>query len=251
MDRLAGKKALVIGASTGIGREVCRVFALEGADVCIGDLGHDEDKASLVAELTGMGRDAFAVEVDVLLEAQVQAAVDATVARFGRIDIIVNNAGVPSSHHLLHEEPTDEWDFVLNVNLRGVYFGMKYAIPYMKAQGWGRIINTASNLAHRPIATGSSYSASKAGVVALSVVGALELGQFGITVNTVCPGPTDTPMLRGMGAPERLNKMLETLPISRIAEPIEIAWAYVYLASDEGSYCTGQSISPNGGHVMW
>src|SRR5262245_4533351 len=138
MDRLAGKKALVIGASTGIGREVCRVFAMEGADVCVGDLGHAEDKASVLAELSEFGQDAFAVEVDVLREEQVKAAVEATVARFGRIDIIVNNAGVPSSHYLLHEEPTDEWDFVMNVNLRGVYFGMKYAIPYMKEQGWGR-----------------------------------------------------------------------------------------------------------------
>src|SRR3972149_3880367 len=160
MDRLGGKKTLVIGASTGIGREVCRVFALEGADVAVGDRGHEAEKASLVAELSGFGRDAFAVEVDVLVEEQVRAAIEAAVARFGRLDVLVNNAGIGSSRVPLHEEATEQFERVLDTNLRGAYFGMKYAVPIMLAQGSGRIINTASQLAHKPNAMTASYAAS-------------------------------------------------------------------------------------------
>jgi NAD(P)-dependent dehydrogenase (short-subunit alcohol dehydrogenase family) len=251
MNRLVGKKTLVIGASTGIGREVCRLFASEGADVCVGDRGHDADKASLLAELAGHGGDAFAVEVDVLIEEQVQAAIEAAAARFGRLDVLVNNAGIGSSRTPLHEEPTEQFERMLDTNLRSAYFGMKHALPVMIAQGSGRIINTASQLAHKPNPGAASYSAAKAGMVALTAAVAKEVAELGITVNAVCPGPTDTPMLQRPGGEEFLRRQLEQVPMRRMAQPIEIAWAYVYLASDEASYCTGQSISPNGGDVMW
>jgi len=251
MDRLAGKKALVIGASTGIGRAVCRVFAMEGADVAVGDRGHEDDKAGLIAELTGLGRDAFALEVDVLVEEQVKTAIEGAVARFGRLDILVNNAGIGSSRGPLHEESTAQFERIIDTNLRGAYFGMKYATPLMIAQGSGRIINTASELAHQPAERTASYSASKAGMVALTVAAAKELAQHGITVNAVCPGPTDTAMMRRDNDDDWIKREMAFVPMGRIAQPIEIAWAYVYLASDEAGYCTGQSLSPNGGVVMW
>lgn len=251
MDRLAGKTALVIGGSSGIGRAVCRLFAAEGADVAVGDFGHEQDRSSLTSELQRNGRDAFAVEVDVREEAQVRAAIEAAIDRFGRLDILVNNAGIAGNKVSIHDETTDDFDDVMAVNVRGVFFGMKHVLPHMLGRRSGRIINTASQLAHKPRPRNAPYSASKAAVVALTVSVAQEVGRHGITVNTVCPGPTDTPMWRISGTEETRQALIESLPIPRVGEPEEIAWAYVYLASDEAGYCTGQSISPNGGDVMW
>lgn len=251
MNRLSGKTALVIGGSTGIGRAVCQLFAAEGADVAIGDFGHEADKESLLSELRELGRDAVAVEVDVRDEAQVQAAVETAIARFGRLDILVNNAGIAGNKVAIHEEPVEDFDEVMDVNVRGVFFGMKHALPHMLERGSGRIINTASQLAHKPRPRNAPYSASKAAVVALTVSVAQEVGRSGITVNSVCPGPTETPMWRISGTAETRRALLESLPIPRVGQPEEIAWAYVYLASDEAAYCTGQSLSPNGGDVMW
>jgi NAD(P)-dependent dehydrogenase (short-subunit alcohol dehydrogenase family) len=251
MNRLRDRKALVIGASTGIGREVCRLFAQEGADVAIGDLGHAAEKASLVDELTPLGRRAFAIDVDVLVEEQVRAAIDKTLKEFGQLDILVNNAGVGGPRRSLSEEPVEDWERMINVNLRGVFFGMKHGLPPMLERGYGRIINTASQLAHKPSPFNASYCASKAGVVALTVSTAQEVATQGVTVNAVCPGPTDTPMWRTPGSEQWNRWKIDSLPMKRIGQPVEIAWAYVYLASDEASYCTGQSLSPNGGDVMW
>ena len=251
MNRLQGKSALVVGASTGIGRAVCQLFAAEGADVAVADFGHAEDKASLVSELQDLNQDAFSIEVDVRDEEQVKAAVDVTIQRFGKLDIIVNNAGIAGNKFAIHEETTEDFDEVMNVNVRGVYFGMKHALPHMLERGYGRIINTASQLAHTPRPRNSPYSASKAAVVALTVSVAQEVGRDGITVNSVCPGPTDTPMWRISGSEDTRSALIDSLPIPRVAEPEEIAWSYVYLASDEAAYCTGQSLSPNGGDVMW
>ena len=250
MKRLADKAALVIGASSGIGREVCRLFAREGADVAVADHTHGAQSSQLVEEIEALGREALAIEVDVVEDGQVRAAVDAALARFGRIDILVNNAGVGSAMRPFHEEGWQVWDRVIAVNLRGVASGMKHALPHMLDRGYGRIINTASQLAHKPAPGAAAYCASKAGVVALSASVAQEVATKGITVNAVCPGPTDTPMWRGSDAAWNAWK-IQSLPMKRIGQPEEIAWAYVYLASDEASYVTGQSLSPNGGDVMW
>jgi NAD(P)-dependent dehydrogenase (short-subunit alcohol dehydrogenase family) len=251
MNRLAGKKALIIGAATGIGRAVCCRFAEEGADVAVADFGQDAHRASLVAEVRSLGRDAIAIEVDVRDEGQVQAAIQDALARFGHLDIVVNNAGVAGNKVAIHEEPVEDFDEVMAVNVRGVYFGMKHALPPMLERGYGRIINTASQLAHKPRPRNAPYSASKAAVVALTVSVAQEVGRHGITVNCVCPGPTDTPMWRVSGTPESREALVQSLPIPRVGEPDEVAWAYVYLASDEAAWVTGQSLSPNGGDVMW
>ena len=251
MDRLKGKTALVIGGNTGIGREVCRLFATEGADVAVGDFGREEAGQSLLAELRAMGHEAFPLVVDVRSEEQIKAAIDAAIARFGHLDILVNNAGISGHQGPLQDETVDEWEAVMSVNLRGVFFGMKHALPHMVGRGYGRIINTASQLAHKPSPLNASYCASKAGVVALTASVAHEVATTGVTVNAVCPGATDTPMWRQPGNEDWKAWKIDSLPIKRLGQPIEIAWAYVYLASDEASYCLGQSISPNGGDVMW
>ena len=194
MNRLENKKALVIGGSTGIGREVCRLFAQEGADIVVGDHGREEAGESLIAEIQQWGRGAFRFDVDVRSEEQVKAVIDHAIARLGHLDILVNNAGISGHHGPLQDETTDEWQAVMEVNLRGVFFGMKHALPHMIGRGYGRIINTASQLAHKPSPLNASYCASKAGVVALTAAVAQEVALKGVTVNAVCPGPTNTPM---------------------------------------------------------
>jgi NAD(P)-dependent dehydrogenase (short-subunit alcohol dehydrogenase family) len=251
MHRLQNKKALVIGGNTGIGREVCRLFAQEGADVAVGDYGREDEGASLVAELASTGRGVFRCAVDVRSEAQVKGAIDLAVARFGHLDILVNNAGISGHQGPLQLETADEWEAVIGINLRGVFFGMKHVLPHMIERGYGRIVNTASQLAHKPSPLNASYCASKAGVVALTAAVAQEVALNGITVNSVCPGPTDTPMWRSDPDEAWKRWKIDSLPMQRLGHPTEIAWAYVYLASDEASYCTGQSLSPNGGDVMW
>ena len=214
MTRLADKTALVIGAASGIGREVCRLFAREGADVAVADHGREDPAAGLVEEIKELGRDAFGIQVDVVEDDQVKAAVDAAVARFGRLDVLVNNAGVSSPKQPFHEEGWPAWERIVAVNLRGVASGMKHALPHMLERGYGRIINTASQLAHKPAPGAAAYCASKAGVVALTASVAQEVATQGITVNTVCPGPTDTAMWRASDAAWREWK-IQSLPMRR------------------------------------
>ena len=251
MDRLKGKKALVIGASTGIGAAICRRFAEEGADVALGSPGDDPARAGLVAELSKPGRQILSLAVDVRIEDQVRRAIEQTIERFGRIDILINNAGVSAeSHYPIWEESAEQYQRIMDINARGVWFGMKHVLPHMLARGSGRIINTASQLAHKPSPYNASYCASKAAVVGLTVSVAQEVAEKGITVNALCPGPTDTPMWAG-GSREWKEWKVSTLPMKRVGSPDDQAWACVYMASDEAGYLTGQSISPNGGDVMW
>jgi NAD(P)-dependent dehydrogenase (short-subunit alcohol dehydrogenase family) len=251
MDRLKGKKALVIGASSGIGYQVCLLFAQEGADVAAGAPPELPGTEKLVREIRAMGREAFALPVNVLHEEQVKAAVDETIKRFGHIDIMVNNAGISGHQGPIWTETVEEYDLVMNVNARGAFFGMKHVLPHMIERGYGRVINTASQLSHKPSPYNASYCASKAAVASLTCSAAHETALKGITVNSVCPGPTDTPMWNRPGNEDWKKWKIDSLPMKRLGQPIEIAWAYVYLASDEASYCTGQSVSPNGGDVMW
>ncbi|MGI9303253.1 MAG: SDR family NAD(P)-dependent oxidoreductase [Gammaproteobacteria bacterium] len=251
MNRLKGKKALVIGSGTGIGRAVCRLFAREGADLVCADLDRERELESLTGELSALGRRAVPFALDVTKEAEIQAAIHEAIEHLGHIDVLVNNAGVGGAKKAFEEESEREWERIMNVNLRGVAYGMKHVIAHMKTRRSGRIINTASQLAHKPSPYNATYCASKAAVVALTVSVAQEVATEGITVNAVCPGPTDTPMWRESADSEWNRWKVESLPMKRIGQPDEIAWAYVYLASDEASYCTGQSLSPNGGDVMW
>jgi NAD(P)-dependent dehydrogenase (short-subunit alcohol dehydrogenase family) len=250
MSSLADKSALVIGAATGIGRAVSEIFSAQGAAVMIADHGHEAERTELVALLRAHGGEAFDIECDVRKEALVAGAVAATLQRFGKLDILVNNAGVGTAARPLHEQDWDAWDRIIDINLKGVAYGMKHGLPPMIARGYGRVINTASQLAHKPAPFYGAYCASKAAVVSLTVSVAMEVVEKGITVNCVCPGPTDTAMWRAGDPAWNAWKEMQ-LPIKRVGRPDEIAAAYAFLASDQASYMVGQSVSPNGGDVMW
>ena len=241
---------MVVGGSTGIGAGVCRLFAVEGANVVVADRSHDDNVEKLVNEIKGLGREAIFVKLDVTQTDQMQTAVEKAIVEFGTIDIMVNNAGVGSTMVPFHQESWKDWDRIISVNLRGVANGMKCILPHMLENNYGRIINTASQLAHKPAPQAATYCASKSAVVALSASVAQEVALDGITINVVCPGPTDTIMWRQSDSSWNQRK-IDSLPMKRIGSIEEIAWAYVYLASDEASYVTGQSLSPNGGDVMW
>ncbi|WP_412066306.1 SDR family NAD(P)-dependent oxidoreductase [Rhizobium sp. SYY.PMSO] len=247
---LTGRNALVIGGAVGIGRAVCLAFAKAGANVAFADLDKRDEKASLLAELEAQSVDAIGLDVDVTSETSVAAVVRQTLESFGHIDILVNNAGVTSSGSPIQGQDWDVWSRIFDVNLMGVAYGMKHVIPHMLERGYGRIINTSSQLAHKPVANHGAYCASKAAVTALTASVAQEVAGAGITVNCVCPGMTNTAML-WVGGEEFVNAKLAALPIGRAGEPEEIASAYVYLASDPAGFFIGQSISPNGGDVMW
>ncbi|MBO9196907.1 SDR family oxidoreductase [Rhizobium sp. 16-449-1b] len=247
---LRGRNALVIGGAVGIGRAVCIAFAQAGANVAFADLGKEDDKASLLTELEALSVRAVALEVDVTDEMSVAGAILRTLESFGHIDILVNNAGITSAGAPIHQQDWDVWSAIFDVNVKGVAYGMKHVIPHMLERGYGRIINTSSQLAHKPVGSHGAYCASKAAVTALTASVAQEVAGSGITVNCVCPGMTNTAML-WVGGKEFVNAKLAALPIGRAGEPEEVASAYVYLASDLAGFFVGQSISPNGGDVMW
>lgn len=250
MPRLEERNALVIGGAIGIGRAVALALGRVGARVVVADRGHEAERGEVVRQIVASGSDALSIHCDVTSDSDVAAAVEATVARYGRIDILVNNAGIGQPSGDFVDIDWSNWQRLIDINLRGVALGMRFGLPPMLAQGYGRIINTASQLAHKPAAGAAIYSAAKAGVVALTSAVAQEVAARGVLVNCVCPGPTDTATWRESPADWRKWKEAQ-LPIRRIAHPDEIASAYVYLASDEASFMVGQSVSPNGGDVTW
>jgi 3-oxoacyl-[acyl-carrier protein] reductase len=247
MSRLTGKKALVTGGARGIGQAIALEFAKEGADVAILDL-RAADAEATAAQVCALGVRGYAVTADVGEEQQIQAAVEKVIAEFGQIDILVNNAGIESASFIV-DMPTAMWDKMMLINLRSVFLCSRAVLPAMIERKSGRIINVASQLAHKGAKELAHYAAAKAGVIGFTRSLAYEVGDKGITVNAICPGPTNTELFRSLPATFREAKIAE-LPIGRVAEVSEIAPCAVLLASDEGSYFLGATMNPNGGDYM-
>jgi 3-oxoacyl-[acyl-carrier protein] reductase len=246
---LAGKRALVTGGASGIGRAIALAFANEGAQVAIADRAPPERIEAVVAEIHAVGAQAFAVRADVAEEAQVLALFEAISGRFGGLDILVNNAGILIEKPLL-ETTAEEFDRLIGVNLRGTFLVGREALRVMVVQGEGRVINIASELAYLGRENCSVYCASKGGVLSMTRAWAREFAP-GILVNAIAPGPTDTPMLGAeFTSPETLAKEAQN-PLGRIGRPEEIASAAVFLAGPGATFMTGQCVSPNGGAVMF
>jgi len=246
---LSNKVALVTGASRGIGRAIALEMAVEGADVVV-NYASSEAKANEVArDISELGRQALVAGADVSRPDQVEAMRKLVLERFGGVDILVNNAGV--HHHLKSWEIDDaEWKRVLDVNLNGVFFCSRAFSPEMRAKRWGRIINISSIIAFIGTDHEAHYGASKAAVVGLTKSLALELAPYNITVNAIAPGLTDTDMTAG-ATPEEKKRALELIPLGRIGQPTDIAYAAVFLASDRASFITGQTLNVNGGEAMF
>ena len=243
--RLEGKVALVTGAAMGQGEAEARLFAQEGARVVLADIVD----ATVVAD--EIGDQAVALHLDVVDEAQWQGAVRQAMTAFGRIDVLVNNAGIGYPPRPLGEESLEEHRQVLAVNCDGVYLGTRAVAPIMSAQGSGSIVNISSIDGLVGVAGMMSYAASKFAVTGMTRTAALELGPHGVRVNSIHPGVIASPMVDH--APPatlaRLRRALDRQPIPRMGTPREVAYLALYLASDESSYCTGSQFVIDGGHL--
>ena len=247
MGRLEGKVALITGAAGGLGRVATELFAREGARVAIADL---LDGDEVVESVAAAGGDATFVSTDVTDDASVRAAVDHTVATFGALHVLYNNAGISPADDDDPQNTSDEtWSAVLDVNVTGIARCCRHGIPAMLASGGGSIVNVASFVAHMGAATPQiAYTASKGAVVAMTREIAVIYARQGIRANALCPGPVLTPLLAKFLSDEaRRQRRLVHIPMGRFGEPLEIAQAALFLASDESSFVTGQSLLVDGG----
>ncbi len=247
---LAGKATLVTGGASGIGRTTAILFAREGANVAVMDSNGESGK-QVVKELSSIGARSILVQGDVSVAADCSRAVETTAAEFGRIDVLFNNAGIIHRASVV-ELSEDLWDRTMAVNVRSVFLMSKYVIPIMVQGGGGVIINTASGWGLTGGRMAAAYCASKGAVIQLTKAMALDHGQQNIRVNCVCPGDTDTPMLRReaeqLGEPiDRFLMEAAARPLPRIGVPEDVAQAVLYLASDAASFVTGASLVVDGG----
>jgi NAD(P)-dependent dehydrogenase (short-subunit alcohol dehydrogenase family) len=250
--KLKNKVALITGAGSGIGRETAILFAKEGAKVVVADIVKEaaEETVKLIKEAEG---EVIFVLADVTKAIDVQKMIETAVNHYGRLDILFNNAGV-NIMAPISETSEELWDKIININLKGVFLGCKYAAPVMIKQGGGVIINTASTFAFVGALNFSAYCASKGGVAAFTRALALELAPYKIRVNCICPGTIETPLVRKIweksGKPEEMRESrLKLHPIGRLGKPEDVANAALFLASDDSSFITGTALFVDGGYT--
>ena len=246
--KLEGKVAIVTGASKGIGREIALLYAKEGAKLVV-TARSEELLRSLSDEIRAAGgEEPLCFPLDVKQSEKVDELVDKTLDKFGRVDILVNNAGVTRDGLLLRMSDED-WDEVLDTNLKGAFFCLRAVAKPMMRQRAGRIINMASVIGLIGNAGQANYAASKAGIIALTKSAAKELGSRNILINAIAPGFIDTDMTRSL-SDDIKNAILKSIPVGKLGQPADIARAALFLASDESSFVTGQVLTVDGGMVM-
>ncbi len=244
---MSSKVVLITGALTGIGRATALAFAREDASVVVSGRRDDAGEA-LSRELRALGADAQYLRADVRREEEVRALVDKTIARFGRLDVAVNNAGTEGKPGPVVEQTAESYAATFETNVLGTLLSMKHELRVMQPQGSGSIINLSSTMGSRGAPGASLYTASKHAVEGLTKSAALEGAPFGVRVNAVAPGPVDTELLdRFTGSADRKAGLLAGVPLKRAGRPEEIAQAIVFLASENASFITGQVIGVNGG----
>ena len=245
--RLKDKIAVITGAGAGIGKATSLLFAREGAAVVVTDI-NEKTAAETAKEVIALGRRALAIRADVSSYVETRGMVEKVLAQFGTVDILVNNAGIADVKKFI-EITENDWDRILSVNLKSVFNCTQAVVSGMIARRSGRIISISSVAGLTGTPTHVHYSAAKGGIVAFTKALAKEVGQYGITVNAVAPGMVETGF--GGGAPESIKQLFrEKTVLGRIGKPEEIAAACLYLASEDGSYITGQVLSPNGGYFI-
>jgi NAD(P)-dependent dehydrogenase (short-subunit alcohol dehydrogenase family) len=239
---------LITGALTGIGRAAAVAFAKKGAKVVVAGR-RDEAGQALAKELRSLGSEAEFINADVRKETDVRAVVDKTVARFGRLDVAVNNAGTEGQVGPITDQTAESYAATFDTNVLGVILSMKHEVRVMRGQGSGSIINISSTYGHEGAAGASVYVGSKHAVEGITKSVALEIAKSGIRVNAVAPGPTDTGMLtRFTGTPESKAALVTGVPMGRLGLSEELADAIVFIASDEASFITGHVLNVDGGH---
>jgi NAD(P)-dependent dehydrogenase (short-subunit alcohol dehydrogenase family) len=246
--KLKDRVALVTGGASGIARATAQRFAREGASVMVAD-GSLHGARETVEQIQDQGGRASFTEVDVSQADQVELMVETTLSQYGHLDILFNGAGILFYGTVL-ETGEEAWNRMLSINLNGTYLCCRAVLPHMLHQGRGSIINISSTVgAHDACAGAVAYVTSKAGVSMMSRAMAVDHARQGVRVNVICPGPTDTPMLRRAMTPEQLEAFAQTFPMGRLAQPDEIAGAALFLASEDASFVTGAVLFVDGGQT--
>jgi NAD(P)-dependent dehydrogenase (short-subunit alcohol dehydrogenase family) len=253
MARLDGKVAIVTGGAQGIGAAYCKKLAEEGAKVCVADIA---DGMSVVRIIEQAGGEAIAVETDVTQEDANQRMVAETVKAFGRLDILVANAGLYTHLERMKstERSVEDWDQVMAVNVKGVWLSAKAAIPEMQKNGYGKIINIASSVTFKGAPGLAHYGASKAAVLGITRSMAQEFGEDGICINAIAPGPTETETGLAVESEDmraRRAKSAQTRALKRTGQPEDLVGLCVFLASPDSDFMTGQTVVVDGGGIMW
>lgn len=246
---LSGKTALITGASRGIGRAVAYKLAQSGANVAVNYSGNEEKARETAQEIEKLGVRSCVIQADVKDNAAVRRMMEEVVDTFGKIDILVNNAGITKDNLLLRMKE-DDWDHVIDTNLKGVYHCLKAAARYMTRQRYGKIVNMASVVGLTGNPGQANYVAAKAGVIGLTKAAARELARRHITVNAVAPGFIETEMTEKL-SPEIRQDMLKQIPLNRLGQPEDVAHLVAFLVSPESDYITGQTFSVDGGLSMY
>jgi NAD(P)-dependent dehydrogenase (short-subunit alcohol dehydrogenase family) len=250
-EQFAGRVAFITGAGSGIGRATALAFAAQGAAVTVTDIV-EKDLHETARLIEDQGGQALPVLGDVTRSDDVAAAVAAAVRQFGRLDFAFNNAGVEQPVAPLHEISDQDWNRIIDINLRGVFYGMKHEVPAMLATGGGAIVNTSSGAGVIGIAGQSAYAASKHAVIGLTKAAALDYAAAGVRVNAVCPGIIETPMMdRFSGGTEQgRQRVIGQEPVGRMGRPEEIASAVLWLCSDLGAFTVGHALVVDGGQTV-
>lgn len=249
MERLKGRSAIVIGAAQGIGAGIARLFAAEGARLVLADIS-DEKGRKLAEALRAKGAEALFVAADVSLPADTERLAEAAMAAYGRIDVLVQNAAI-YPYMLIEDTSPADWDRVLAVNLKGTFLATKACVAHMKRQRYGRIVFTSSITGPRVSMPGHGhYAASKAGINGFIRTAALEFAPYEITVNGVEPGNIATEGVRAHREPSFIRAMERSVPLGRLGTPEDVAYATLFLASDEAAYITGTTIVVDGGQIL-
>ncbi len=247
MAGVEGRVAVVTGAAQGIGRTIALTLAKGGATLALVDVLEDK-LAGVAEEITSSGGHAAAFKMNVTDEDNIKQVFKQIVEKFGRLEILVNNAGITRDQLMMRMKRND-WDLVISINLTGVFLCTQAAVPTMLKQRWGRIVNISSINGQMGQAGQANYSASKAGVIGLTMATAREVAPRGITANAVAPGYIETPMTQVLSE-ELKDAMLKMVPLGRVGTPQDVANAVCFLASEESSYITGQVLKVNGGMLM-